>query len=450
MGDRRIVIMSSVNVYSGWSVKTVVYKHMGNIDTKQIPLGLDVNPIAWDNDKSPDGWGNNTITSDIPIGYVVKYSTYYALQGNFNTAYFDGYQGILYVTLWDYTNKNLNRIDSLNVNVAYNYEWREWRIGPPIINGPIPLDYLTNQPNNTVLPEYLVGGDPVITIPGSISLKNETFYSSSPDNIIFQILVRVTVTRDCTSGHITAPICKEICIADPTSPACYTAYSNYCLTGDPNLVATPVCKEYLLSYINKNNGSTIPIDKQFQAYCKKYTGLEDFLSKTLNNPIDRSICGCNITSHEVGVSDPNATVLYTNYFNSVANKWPGFRQLNYKEKCVFGACASSEFVYAGAGRACNVADCIQVSVINNDGTVSGDIIVNQTCNDYKKGGPGTSFFSDLTSGTGLLALIIIIIIVVIVIVYLLGTPGNSSEINDPDSGSYNSGLQAQLSANSMR
>lgn len=442
----------SVNVYSGWSAKTILYNHMGNIDTKQIPLALDVNPISWDNNKSPDGWGNNTITSTVPAGYIVKYSTYYALKGYSKTASLGSdYRSKMYVTLWDYTNKNLNRIDTLYGDVFYDDFWRGWNIGPPIFDKPIPIDYLTNPPDSAV-PAYLVGGDPVITIPGGISFSNEVFRYSSPDYVIFQILVRVLVTRDCTTAHITAPICREICVANPTDPACYTSYAEHCLTGDPKEVRTPVCQEYLLSYINKNNGSTIPIDRQFQAYCKKYTSLGDFLTKTLDNPVDRSICGCNITSQQPGISDPNATVLYTNYFNSIAAEWPGFRQLGYKEKCVFGACASSPFVYAGAGRACNVADCIQVALINNNGSVSGDINVDQTCNNYKTGGPGSSIWSNLTSGSGLIALIIIVIVVLIVIVYLfsiIGTQGNSSEINDSNSRSYNSSLQAQLPTYSM-
>jgi hypothetical protein len=397
--------MSSVTTYSGWVIDTLYKDLPANTYPPPVlqPLKIGDLPIVWDNGQAPDGFQNNTLKSPVPNGYSVMTTIYYAVSGTWPSSLAE-YPNQVLVYLIDSKNPTVIRSDYVSVNTKDSF-WENWLYGPPVNGNVVPPDFLTTNPT----PPYQVTGNPKIMLPDQIQLQvlcRGSGCAYTLRNFTFQILIRITVTRDCTTANIDSEVCKTICISNPTSPACSTVYFDYCLTRDPALVATPVCKNYLISYINVNQGSNYNIDEQITRYCRKYDkGLEDFIKRTEDNPDDRNLCGCNISAD---ASDIRSTKLYSNFYQSLVKLFPGFSELGYKEKCLFGPCANSDFVYAGVGRACNVPACIQVSVINNDGTIGGNVNVDQSCSQYT--GFGYIFY---------IVVIFVVIVVVIVVLYLL-------------------------------
>jgi hypothetical protein len=97
-----------------------------------------------------------------------------------------------------------------------------------------------------------------------------------------------------------------MCQADPR--LCYVDYDQYCLKGDPSLIATPVCKGYLSELIDIT-GSTPDIDPVISIPDEE-------------RQADITICACHLTAKDV--PDPQRTVLYDRYFDNLVAKFPAF------------------------------------------------------------------------------------------------------------------------------
>jgi len=406
----------SIKTYSGWVSEVVLLNvDSASIATGQIPLRIPTTNITWDNNEFPDGWAGNTPTSNIPGGYVVKYDIYYALSGWWKFPITQVPPTIIY--LWDYYDLSNLRVDYIPVNYYPDVN-PNWSYGPPVLFGPIPSDYLQKSP--TGQKPFVIPNSQGINIPGSVSInvpRDGPF--SDIRSFTFQVLLRITVSRDC-STNIEAPICKEICAANPRSDACFTAYAGYCLNPDnPERIATSTCYNYLVSFVN-NGGRSALIDDQAIRYCeKKYSGLQQFYDATAGkDPVDFNICACNIKSREA--DDPKATVLYQNYFDSVVNQFPGFNTLGQKEKCVFSPCASSDIGYAGMPpNGCNVPACVAIAQINNNGTINGNVTIDQNIS-------GCGQYTDDSVSPWVVAVVVIVLVLILVLLFLILYYGSPS------------------------
>jgi len=426
-----------ITTYSGSVTETIINftgEKISELNTSLGTLQLPNLPIIWDNNSSPPGWSPNTLLANIPGGYAVMYETYYAVSGNWKSLLTVG-PNKLKVTLSDYFNpQTVVREDYINVNTSYAALWQDWCYGPP--------DFV--QQSAACDSPFRVTGNPSFNVPGRIALTTVSaarlsgFYIF---DLVFQIKVKITVTRDCTATNIDADICQQICQAHPSSESCFAAYTEYCFKGNVANVATPVCTNYIKSFINEKNGSNQIIDNQIANYCSaKYIGLEDYLEKTQDNLDDRALCACHIRSKTK--NDPDAIVLYNNFYESVKTKYPGFEVVGYKTKCLFNECAKSAFPSADIGRQCAVANCVQFTTVDNNGNIGGNVTVDQSCN-------ANSGFSALQ----ILFIIIIVIVIVLLILFLLGVFSRgrkNSTVDNVDSGAYNSSVQTQLPESSVR
>jgi hypothetical protein len=226
-------------------------------------------------------------------------------------------------------------------------------------------------------------------------------------NLNLRVHYQVTVVKSCTVANINEDICVESCINNVNS--CTATYSAYCLDpSNPARIAEPVCFDYYSKYI-KVNASDPLIDQQAGRYClSKYKGLADLANS--NNPRDIDICSCNLPANS---SDTTATVLYNNYFNDLETKVPALKQFGSQPKCLYPACAAASFrptVIPLGG--CQVPQCISGVVINNDGTINGNVVVtpDTECNQYNPNIPQDS---------GFLTIIFVLIIIVVIIAVVL-------------------------------
>lgn len=365
--------------------------------------------ITWEDGKAPPGRENSTISSDYLQGYLVTYQSYYQIYGY---RYVDAYKDA-----W---------IDS-NITAADNRQPPKIRTYTNYRSGLYSYWQYTSN-NNEGQPDvakfYKVvstTGDPVSYKPtgigfsfGTTSISGNTIYEFS-----FTWWVNVRVTRDCTVANIANPVCVSQCLLNPKDPGCYLNYKQACLD-DPSKIGSEPCKSYYEAFIAAN-GSNGEIDPAVRKYCEKYKGFNDLFQPNSKIPEeqrlnDLTICACNLTAP--GVSDPDGTVLYNNYFNSIAAKYPSVVGVVGQEKCLLEKCRSSTFLSREIPQGgCKVPDCFIVTIIENDGTANNITVKPEiNCNKYNGGD---------TIDTFLLILVIVVVIVVVIVlavVYFTYTP----------------------------
>jgi hypothetical protein len=351
-------------------------------------------PVTWANNQTPPGIGSLNLASTFPPGYMVYYTVGYELSG---TIYWDTGDAYFQESTVSFTDKktvvpgtilrpNIKETGVLRYHWAYGSE---------------------NQPL------YVV---PNGVVPSRITFTfGRTGIKYQPYAVTWNIHYIVNVVRDCSISNITAPICVEMCQADPK--LCYVDYNQYCLQGSPDLIAKEPCKSYLSQFIDIN-GSTADIDRQALAYCSsRYDGFADLLESSPKIPdedriADITICACHLKAKDV--DDPQGTVLYDRYFNNLVAKFPAFAAYgaSIQRKCLLPQCASSNFRPLGVPvTGCTVPQCFNLISIDNNGTINGNINTTASCQSQFNGSGNAPSDSSFT--------IIVIIIVVILIIFII-------------------------------
>lgn len=395
---------ASVGVISATYLETNV-PYVANIKPTDIP-------VTWMNNETPDGTQNLTLASTFPPGYKVHYTVDYELKASI---YWDGGDAWLRASVVDYPNQNSVFPDTIlrpNVHDNYTFNYR-WAYG------------------SEEQPQYRVTNG---VVPSRITFTfGKTGTSHLPYAIDWKMHFTVTVVRDCTKDNIKAPICIELCQASPKQ--CYVDYDQVCLQGDPDLIAKEPCKGFFSQYISMNdNGSTHDIDKQARLYCKsRYNGFADLFQgdPTRSPPIsdadreaDITICACHLSANDDPNGDPEATVLYDRYYNSLVSRFPPFAAYgaSIQRKCLVPQCASSAFRPVSVpGSGCVVPPCLNFITIDNNGTVNGNIDASASC--QSKFGGGGDNPSD-SSFTIIILVIVVILIILIVVLYFYGRNRN--------------------------
>ena len=158
-----------------------------------------------------------------------------------------------------------------------------------------------------------------------------------------------------------SPFCGQYC-ADPNNN-CYTNLQTFC--NDENLTS-PSCIAFCES-------REINCDAQIQKYCNKLT-YEQKISPEYNQ-----LCGCFMGSD-----------FYDKFFKSFNQQIFIESGLPVLPQCYYPYCSSSEMksynVKTSQTPCPDVQNCIQNIDINNDGTIDGDININQSgnCNFVRK------------------------------------------------------------------
>ncbi|CAH6419539.1 Hypothetical protein POVR2_LOCUS43, partial [uncultured virus] len=297
------------------------------------------------------------------------------------------------------------------------------------------------QPANTLTPSKGAGfwyywtygtadGAPRYTVPVGVVPRTIRYsvqrsgVKYTPHEMTWNIAYTITVVQDCTSGNVPAQICQDLCLGS-LSPECYANYNQYCLQGDPARIAEQPCRDFFTKWIAVK-GSDEQIDRQARAYCgKKYRGFADLRETNPRIPdaerlADIPICACNLVAPPPA-ADPVGTVLYANYFNSLAAQYPGFGVYgaSIQQKCLIPECASAAFKPAGVSPGgCSVPQCIDLVTVNNNGTINGNVTITQSvsCEETANG-------SNLTIAT-VVIIVLAVLLVVYAIIYFFTTPGS--------------------------
>ena len=369
-----------------------------------LSLQLDTVNINWGTTGPPLGANNsNTLNIQIPQGYAVGIEAFYTMTGHWYTDV-GGKQSWVDTILEEFI-PNMPSTPRRASAMVFENDGNNW-------------NYTATNPFIVPTATQLIGP------PDKIYYRFNTtsVFNYQVQNFTWNVIIKMTVTQSCNITNIMAPLCVSLCQSDPLR--CFTQYAEFCLSpGNEARIGTPLCKNYLASYITKN-GSTAEIDHQVQNYCSaKYSGFNDLFGTNPLNPTgltpdqanDLPICACNIRAR--GENDPNATVLYDRYFSDLTQKVPGFGNLfgnlGIVDKCALPVCASATFhplpIPIGG---CKVPQCITIIDVTNNGTINGNVEIstNQNCGQIVNPNEET---------IGNLVIIIVVILVILIIIYIL-------------------------------
>ena len=204
-------------------------------------------------------------------------------------------------------------------------------------------------------------------------------YITMPQNSISVTIYGDIFMDVYCNDNFNDPICLKFCNNTTNSELCVEQSLRWCFNDLSPLLSNffqPTnCKPFIQNYIS-NNISHIKYDKKFKQICnllrvdptnyKNYTYGTD---PVIDNDI-KELCACNMDDS-----------VYINFFESFANDIPTVRSANIgSKKCIFPECAGTLYKPTEllGFNTCPKIECINVTQINNDGTISGSFTVNQT------------------------------------------------------------------------
>lgn len=357
-------------------------------------------PVDW-HGNAPQGRSDDTLFATFTQGYDVSYTVQYVLGGYI---YVDSGSAQFVEQTIDARTGETQPPNMLSPTKGAGF-WYYWTFGTA-----------DGSPPFTV---------PIGVLPGAIRYSvQRSGINYAPHQMTWQIFYTINVALSCTPANITTQICRDICLGS-LSEGCHIAYDNYCLGGDPKLLATDTCKDFYTKWIAVN-GSDEGIDRQARAYCSaKYKGFQDLFEGGNGIPDeerlrDIQICSCNLVA-EPG-PDPEGTVLYQNFFNALAAQFPGFGVYgaSIQQKCLIPQCASSAFKPAGVGPGgCKVPQCIDLVSITNNGTINGNVTIDSSnaCQQTAAGDGGLTI-------TTVVIIVLAVLLVIYAILYFFWTPGS--------------------------
>lgn len=183
-----------------------------------------------------------------------------------------------------------------------------------------------------------------------------------------QLFVTLTVTCE-TAEQLETGFCPQFCNIPANQQTCFDVYRQYCLvdtnsSGEINIFSSSQCQTFIPDYI-QNVGPTTEIDTPLTAACTaKYPGFDDLERCTGTKCLD--ICACHMSQ-----------TLYDNLRQSIIAQFPGFQYVAENERCLYPPCASSDFTTNSIGKQCALPGCIDIAVINNNGTIQGGTTIKQ-------------------------------------------------------------------------
>ena len=285
------------------------------------------------------------------------------------------------------------------------------------------LDLINNEPGGTTpIFSSLTGVQLIPWNQGGNNASNQAAF-----NIELLIKMNVTLKVSCEGNALGSIFCLNFCSEQTNliNGTCFSEYQSFCLNtngddGFPNIFTDDGCQEYFIDYIQAV-GPKAEIDHPLETACKrKFPGVDSFEAST--SATDRALCGCHL--------DPE---IYDNLWKDLTKDYPGYANLGINERCAFSACASSAYPSADiVGGKCNLPQCVNITSIENNGTIGG-IKVTQTtgrCANITGGGNGgggdngggvvqnTRSWIDhhwiwIVLGVGILIVLIIIILIIV-------------------------------------
>lgn len=226
------------------------------------------------------------------------------------------------------------------------------------------------------------------------------------------------VINGCSDiNNMGAEMCRTFCLANPNADKCRTNYAARCLhSSDVSLIGQPLCANYYAAYI-KVNGSNAEIDARLREYCKKYKGFGALFNDSKVPGLDKQLCACHLTSPTV--PDSQGTVLYRQFYEEIVGQGNTFSSAAFaaQDKCLLPQCRSSPYLSEEIPvGGCAVPQCFDIANFNNNGTINGDVKIDQKCsiNNNNPNNPPDPF----TQLEGFVIILIIVVIVIIVMVVL--------------------------------
>ena len=236
-------------------------------------------------------------------------------------------------------------------------------------------------------------------------------------NYTLTFLLRIYVTTNCQGNNLLSPVCTQFCTVN--QDVCFSRYLNFCLNPQtPIIGVTSQCRDFFADYLTTHRSKNLDIG--LVNYCKKYKGFADLFNadSTVGTPeqraIDLDICACHLSSSTE--PDPDATVLYRNFQASLAQQVPYFNNVGFISQCLVPQCASSSFKpTAIPPTGCNLPQCLNILSFNNNGTINGNVIIDQNseCASISNNNGPTHY-----TWTYILVVVIVVFIVILFLLYI--------------------------------
>lgn len=242
----------------------------------------------------------------------------------------------------------------------------------------------------------------------SIRLIPYNFGSSCANQEIKEMQVNLTVvatlTTTCGGDNLNTGLCYSYCNTNLSTTytdnynICKPAYLDYCFNDNTKSVSN-ICTSFVKNYVSQV-GPDNDVDCYLNKYCTgKYTNLGT-LDNT-KNANDRILCGCQMNEAE-----------YTNFANQIFDQGVSglgisATHLGLSNRCLYPLCGSQIGIPTKSiGKACKVPQCLNITSINNNGTIDGGVSVKQTskCSNVTQntsgGGGGSGNGGGSGTGTG--------------------------------------------------
>lgn len=331
---------------------------------------------------------NSLAVSSIPAGFTVSLRVEYEITGNI---YLDPGRTARFVLITTST-KDVSTTEVIPAVRSGSRGY--WRYGTP-------STYIDAQVS-------------VVPTRYELTLASSNIVRYTAYGVNFVVHYTYSVIDGCADiGNMNAPLCRNYCLANPNADNCVTNYSAMCLhSSDPSVMTSSLCADYYAAYIKKN-GSNEEIDRRLRTYCKKYSGF----SELFNNPnvpgIDVQLCACHLTSR--AVPDSEGTVLYRRFYEELVGRGNTFSSAAFsvQDKCLIPQCRSSPYLASEIPTGgCSVPQCFNIVNFNNNGTIDGDVKIDQSCVINNNSQDPVQH----SEGFVLILVIVVIIIIVLVVV----------------------------------
>ena len=274
------------------------------------------------------------------------------------------------------------------------------------------------------------------------------------NNFSLQVVLNATINITCNPGpDLDSGFCLRYCSTNLSGNNCLASYRDYCFAAEPGATGPSIvlsgntgCQVFFTDYYT-NVGPETSIDNQIDSYCAaKYgspdVGFAGLFNQTPPSAFEKNLCACHMPQS-----------FYDAYKASVENEFPNFvsfiENLGINERCLVSFCASSPFssndIRRGTDFACQIPACIQVVDFNNNGSIGGNVSINQnnsTCAAIQSGATGTTGGGGNTGGGGIttktfweqhwvwvvLGVGILIVLIIVILIIIAAESGNKKKV----------------------
>jgi len=181
----------------------------------------------------------------------------------------------------------------------------------------------------------------------------------------------VDMSRFCVNSNFDIPACLDYCNYPENTTTCFNNGLKYCFVEKSNGIVPILdnssnCSNFFKFYLSDGDKASGQLDDKIKELCR----IKQITPKNYTEDIKyRELCACHFDDE-----------IYNNYYDSLVDQIPGLAFSGQSStKCLFPLCNTSPFKsieISGENNRCPQIQCIQGVSIENQGTIIGNIRIN--------------------------------------------------------------------------